>query len=135
MWLSKLKYGDAVWARWSRDFFETRYVDRLEDDWWTVEARDARGLPVYMCGYKANTFAKQIFKIIIFNKTLMSKITALLTRLIDKDIRTLLKANYLTDKLDLTDEGVKALLVILLEEKKAELVKLAQESIENGYEK
>ena len=65
----------------------------------------------------------------------MSKITALLTRLIDGDVRILLKANYLTDRLDLTDEGAKALLVILLEEKKAELVKLAKESIENGYEK
>ena len=134
MWLSDIKPGETVWAKWSGDFFETKYIGGLKE-WWTVEARDALGQPVYMYGCRARTVATQIFRIINFNKTLMSKITALLTRLIDGDVRILLKANYLTDRLDLTDEGAKALLVILLEEKKAELVKLAKESIENGYEK
>lgn len=59
------------------------------------------------------------------------KITNLIKKIIDKDVRTLISADFISRDLTLTDEGVNELLGILFLEKKEELVKIAQEKIEN----
>jgi len=123
-----LKSGDVVYASTSGRGYYTRYVKYQFDRHW-VEARNEDGTPHLMCGYQAQTVSEKVVRIIPFIKPYMTKLTVLLTRLLDKDIKTLIKANFLTDRLDLTDEGVQALLTIILEEKRPELVKLAEERI------
>ena len=59
------------------------------------------------------------------NKTM--KITNLVKKLLDEDTRTLVEAGFINGDLALTDEGTSELIGLLFLEKKAELVKIAQE--------
>lgn len=67
-------------------------------------------------------------KIISNYKTM--KITNLVKKILDNDTRTLVKAGFINGDLALTDEGVGELLGILFLEKKAELLKVAQEKLD-----
>lgn len=62
---------------------------------------------------------------------LMSTVSKLAAKLLDADLRTLIKAGYLDSELNLTHEGQRALLIVLFQQKevKAELVKAAKEDI------
>ena len=53
----------------------------------------------------------------------------MMKRILDKDTRTLVKAGMINGDLEFTEQGKNALESILLTEKKAELVKLAEEKI------
>lgn len=61
----------------------------------------------------------------------MSTVSKLAAKLLDADLRTLIKAGYLDSELNLTREGQSALMVVLFQQKevKAELVKAAKEDI------
>lgn len=67
-------------------------------------------------------------------QSLITTMTNLASRIFDKDVKTLVKAGYIDNCLNLTQGGTNALIGILFEEKKAELVKLAQEKIEEEKE-
>ena len=58
------------------------------------------------------------------------KITNIVKKILDVDTRTLVKAGFINGDLALTDEGVSELLGLLFLEKKAELVKIAQEKLD-----
>ena len=68
------------------------------------------------------------------NKSRFMRITNLAKKLLDADTRTLIKTGYLNRDLEITEDGQDALLSILFTEKKAELVKMAQEEIEEHKE-
>ncbi len=67
------------------------------------------------------------YKINIINKPM--KITNLVKKILDKDTRTLVEANFINGDLMLTDEGVSELLGILFLANKEELVKIANEKL------
>lgn len=54
----------------------------------------------------------------------------MMKKLLDADTRTLVKAGYLDGDLDFTHEGFNALKTILFMENKAELLKMAQEELD-----
>lgn len=66
-------------------------------------------------------------KKLITNKTM--KFTNLVKKLLDEKTRTLIKAGFVSDNLELTEEGVSELLSIFFLEKKEELVKIAERKI------
>lgn len=65
----------------------------------------------------------------IINTTIM-KVTNLVKRLLDSDTQTLVEAGYINGDLQLTDEGQSELLSLVFMDKKADLVKLAQEKLD-----
>jgi len=60
----------------------------------------------------------------------MNKLKPMMKRLLDKDTRTLYKAGYINRDLELTENGRNALNTILFTANKAELVKMAQEELD-----
>lgn len=66
---------------------------------------------------------------IINNKTLMKKLSIMMKKLLDKETQLLVKAGFINGDLEITTEGQHALNSVLFTEKKAELVKLAEEVI------
>lgn len=58
------------------------------------------------------------------------KLSSMMKRLLDKDVQTLIKAGFLDSNLGLTLEGQQALFAMLFVANKAELVKVAQEKID-----
>jgi len=63
-------------------------------------------------------------------KTIMQKLTPMLRRALSKELQTLYKADYIDGDLELTKEGRNAMWAILLETNKEEVVKLAQEKLD-----
>ena len=63
------------------------------------------------------------------NKT-MNKLKPMTKRLLDKDTQTLCKAGYINGDLELTENGRNALDTIIFTANKAELVKMAQEELD-----
>ena len=63
------------------------------------------------------------------NKT-MNKLNPMTKRLLDKDTQTLCKAGYINGDLELTENGRNALDTIIFTANKAELVKMAQEELD-----
>lgn len=66
------------------------------------------------------------------NKTIMEQVSIMMKKLLDADTQTLVKAGYVNGNLDLTEEGKKALMASLFMANKTELVKLAQEKIDEA---
>ena len=66
------------------------------------------------------------------NNNNFMKITNLVKKILDKDTRTLVSAGYINGDLALTDEGVAELIGIMFLEKKAELLKIAQEKLDEN---
>lgn len=64
----------------------------------------------------------------------MKKLGSMIKRVLDKETQTLYKADYLNGDLELTEKGKRELLGILYAEKKAELVKLAEEELKEEKE-
>lgn len=64
----------------------------------------------------------------------MMEITNLMRKILDKDIRTVMKAGYIDEDLTLTQKGENELMGILFLEKKAELVKMAEEELKENKE-
>ena len=60
----------------------------------------------------------------------MNKLKPMMKRLLDKDTRTLYKAGYINGDLELTENGRNALDTIIFTANKAELVKMAQEELD-----
>lgn len=60
----------------------------------------------------------------------MTRIKTLAKMLLNSDVRTLIKAKFLSDDLTITDRGRAALDAIALEANMAEVVKLAEARIE-----
>ena len=58
------------------------------------------------------------------------KIGTMMNKLLDKDTQLLVKAGFINGDLELTDAGQNALITILFTDRKAELVELAKEIIE-----
>lgn len=68
-------------------------------------------------------------------KEIPVKLTPMIKRLLDSDSQTLYKAGYLNGDLELTEAGRNALQTIIFTQNKAELVKLAQEVLEEAKDK
>ena len=66
---------------------------------------------------------------LVSDKPHMKSLNAFFRSLVDKDIQSLYKAEYINGELALTDKGKQALLQILFTIHKGELVKLAEEEI------
>ena len=66
--------------------------------------------------------------------TIMSKLTSMFKVLVDKDTQVLKKAGFINGDLELTSEGQSALNAVLFNANKAELVKLAQEMLDEEKE-
>lgn len=64
------------------------------------------------------------------SKQIHMKITNLVKKILDSDTRTLVKAGFINGDLALTEEGSTELLGILFLEKKIELVKIANEKLD-----
>ncbi len=60
----------------------------------------------------------------------MKKLGNMMKKLLDSDTQTLVKARFINGDLEITDTGTRALIEILFTDKKTELVKLAQEQID-----
>ena len=60
----------------------------------------------------------------------MNKLKPMMKRLLDKDTRMLYKAGYINGDLELTENGRNALDTIIFTANKAELVKMAQEELD-----
>lgn len=76
------------------------------------------------------------FKLYSSKKTvgIMASLSKLAKRTLDSDIKTLVKAGYLTNELEFTDEGDEALCALLLEQHKVQLVKMAKEDLKDRKE-
>lgn len=66
------------------------------------------------------------------NKTIMSKLKTLFKRLVDHDVQVLSEVGFLNGDLALTQEGKDEIMNLLFLEKKAELVKVAQEMLDEA---
>lgn len=62
-------------------------------------------------------------------ESIISMISAVARRLLDKDTKTLIKAGYLSNDLTITEEGQNSLLALSLTSNMKELVALAEEKI------
>ena len=71
---------------------------------------------------------------LLINKISMS-FSAIAKRILDKDTRTLVKAGFLSNDLTLTPKGEEHLLSIMLQNNKADLIKDAEEVIEEESKK
>ena len=60
---------------------------------------------------------------------IMNKLNVIAQKILSKDTRSLIKANYLNNELELTEEGKNNLIAILFEKNKEALIKLAEEKI------
>lgn len=67
-------------------------------------------------------------------KTFMTKLNTMMKRILDPDIKKLIKGGLIDGDLQLTQEGRESLMAILFTEKKAELVKIAEENIKEAKE-
>jgi len=67
----------------------------------------------------------------------MKKLSQMMKKLLDGETKTLIKAGYINGDLDLTNEGMRALLTILFmgEGIKAELTAMAQEELDEADKK
>lgn len=65
----------------------------------------------------------------ISKTNIMTKLNSMMKRLLDADTKKLIKGGLINGDLQLTEEGKEALLSIIFEEKKADLVKVAEENI------
>ena len=68
-------------------------------------------------------------------KKYMKKLSLMLKKLLDKDAQILYKADYINGDLELTEKGKASLMGILFETNKTELVRLAQEELDEAKEK
>jgi hypothetical protein len=59
------------------------------------------------------------------------KLSSMMKRLLDKDTQVLVKAGFLNGDLELTGDGQKALLAILFMATKVDMVKAAQEKLDD----
>jgi len=64
------------------------------------------------------------------NQGVIMKLTSLMRKVLDKDLRIVIEAGIIDNDLTLTEKGKEELMSILFIEKKPELVKLAEEIIE-----
>ena len=69
----------------------------------------------------------------IINKS-MNKISLMMKKLLNPDLQTLVKANFINGNLDLTDEGQKALNTILFSSNQKELVEMAEAKLDEEKE-
>lgn len=74
------------------------------------------------------------FELIESKSKIMKKLTPMLKTMLDKKGRTLYKAEFLNGDLELTEEGKSALMTILFEANKEELVKVAEDVIKEEKE-
>lgn len=65
-------------------------------------------------------------------KTIMKTVSTMMKKLLDADTQKLVKAGYLNGDLDVTEQGRKELINILLLANKSELVSLAEEKIKEA---
>lgn len=83
---------------------------------------------------KGNFFLESDLLIIKKTDKFMTKVTKLLRRILSKEDRDMVKAGYLTDKLELTDKGKEALFSLLYVAYKGDLAVLATEDIKEEEE-
>lgn len=74
--------------------------------------------------------SEKSYELVKNNKSLMSKIGKMFKKLVDSNTRTLREADYIDGELDLTEEGKEALIGIIFDLHKEDLVKDAQEKID-----
>lgn len=113
--------GEAKGSDWVHSHYpnSSGYVVELGSDWVKVaKSRNGDG----------NYFA---YSDLEKTNTMLEGVSSLFRRMVDKDIKTLVEAGYLTTSLELTNKGKDAMFSILFDGAKAELVKLAKEELES----
>jgi len=93
-----------------------------------IQGKGYKGDYIVVSGISSSNFNK-------INKTKIMKITNLVKKILDKDTRTLIKAGFINGDIALTEEGVNELIGILFLEKKAELLKVAEEKLNEDNNK
>lgn len=80
--------------------------------------------------WKQAEYIRENYKLLKTNNTKKTmKITNLIEKILDKNTRTLIKAGFLSEDLQLTDLGASTILGLIFLERKEDLAKLAQEKI------
>ena len=112
-----LSTGDLKVVRWTTSYSEEKEEDRLEDALDKIIINNI------------------LDKIIINNIKHMENLTPIQQATMDEDAKKLYKAGFLYSDMNLSDRGNQALVALLFAEKKAELVKLAEERIAESENK
>ena len=151
----KIKVGDWVRTNGSdgqttKNFFEGEIVEINDEDfyvWQDFKNGDMGRLSPerykYSWDIKFNNdeaeieilkkFRESSLKSNLLNEKSMG-LAKIAKRIFDPDTKKLVKADLLTSELDLTSEGKDELLAILFDDKKAELIKVAEEIIKERQE-
>jgi len=129
------KEFDSKWIKWAKEWFNSE-VGTIEK---IINYRKILNDPrinyltgvVHWDNEKLNSSYKEFREqdLIINNKKIFMKITNLVKQILDQDTRKLVKAGYIDGELSLTEDGVSELIGMIFAEKKPELVKLAEEKI------
>ena len=123
-----LKVGDTVRAvkgkrnpcyKLKNDGSNTRQITVTGDDCFSIDG----------C---IHAYIKDWYLEIVNNKQkiIMTKLNIMMKKFLDKDSQALVKAEFINGDLELTDEGKENLFALLFEDKKKELVALANEKLE-----
>ena len=119
------KVGDRVKILWDKTIYS--FGGYLDEGKVISIDKDRRirlsGFCKSSINYDLGFQAKEL--ILLSNKFM--KLNTMMKKLLDKDVRTLIKADYINGDLEFTDKGKEALFSILFTENKKELVILAQE--------
>ena len=90
------------------------------------------GCCAFACGQR---FCEEHLELISTKKSIMFKLNSMMKRLLDADIKKLIKGGLINGDLQLTEEGKETLMSIIFEGNKAELVKVAEENIKEAEKK
>jgi len=112
--VTPLKEGDIV------------TVDRVDSDGEITKIKEANDIQY---SYHNSWYELVSNKLVSNKKSFMKSLTPMLKTMLDKKGRTLYKAEFLNGDLELTTEGSTALMTILFEQNKDELVTLAKEKL------
>ena len=104
-----------------RDFTISSIIPE-EGNWFSIGTEEGYG-------FSSDSLNSDNTIIIKTQKTMCQKLNSMMKRLLDADTKKLIRADLINGALLLTDEGKEALISILFEQNKAELVKMAEEII------
>lgn len=98
--------------------------------WWSIEGSGFSWAERWFERVAGGSSGSEELKAVIKPKSMIRTLTNMMKKLLDSDTQTLAKAEYINGDLELTSRGRDALLTILFVTNKAELVKMAQEDID-----
>lgn len=127
-------HGSAQWGWWDFTKAYTNHLESVEPmlrgSTYTSTIKVDEAMLNDMMRWTGSIQWRDDDEVIIKPKqTIMQKLNLFVKKLLDQDLKTLIKAGYVDECLNLTEAGRQALTAILFFEKKAELVKAAEEKL------